>query len=174
MQLSKQQMTDRSLQPWETWDLQNKWLVSRTWSLWLTQSLYSQQDSTMLWVTAVTVFQSGSLVYESLRRHHSSRVVSVHSHGHTHSSTWKQCSQSMKGWLENILAYLIGSRASCHSVEVKGHRRCRLQRVSVKPVCHPVEKDTPKQGGREKMTSSSWMPLQVNTQWIQWSRRPPT
>lgn len=41
----------------------------------------------------------------------------------------------------DTLAYLIGRRAASHTVVVKGHRRSCFQWVSVKPMCHPEDKD---------------------------------
>lgn len=41
----------------------------------------------------------------------------------------------------NTLANLIGSRAPSNAIVVKGNRRRCLQWVSMKPMCHPKDKD---------------------------------
>ncbi len=39
-------------------------------------------------------------------------------------------------WMKSSLADLVGSGAGCHTVQVKGHRCCGFQRVSMEPVSH--------------------------------------
>lgn len=60
-----------------------------------------------------------------------------------HVRWWRCC---FSWWTLDLLAYLVGSRAPCHAIEVKGHRRCCLQWVSVKPMGHYVERGTPAEG----------------------------
>lgn len=38
--------------------------------------------------------------------------------------------------MKSSLADLIGSGTGCHTVQVKGHRCCGFQRVSMEPVSH--------------------------------------
>lgn len=53
-----------------------------------------------------------------------------------------KCVERTALW-SDILADLVGRGASCHSIEIKGHRRRCFQGVSVKPMCHRVGLDTP-------------------------------
>lgn len=66
-------------------------------------------------------------------------------------SGWSQRNLNRK-WRSDILAYLIGRRTPSHAIVVEGHRRRCLQWVSVKPMCHPVDKE---EGGISAVTSYS-------------------